>query len=222
MAPFSTVLCMITRESGDVSHSPPPAEHLVPGGSVGVRVGREAVTTGSAGKRPGALTGHACQVGGLPCPRGTPVSHTCGALTPDEWALGAARPIRSGAQLCPMQGTRRSPSRARQLLRTGPLTHLHLGARAAATLRQSGSWGSDGAGWGQGLRLLLLGAHSPLWHTGLGAGPAGLPSALAASPRPAGQLSGCSHGRSLQQPCKGAGRLGVEVWARVTPSAGLP
>ena len=33
---------------------PHPAEHLVLAGSGGVRVGREAVTTGSEGKRPGA------------------------------------------------------------------------------------------------------------------------------------------------------------------------
>lgn len=80
MAPFSTFLCVITRESGDVSHSPPPAEHLVLGGSVGVRVGREAVTTGSAGKRPGA---HAMPVRWGACPAlGAPPSVTLAGLSP--------------------------------------------------------------------------------------------------------------------------------------------
>lgn len=78
---------------------------------------------------------HACQVGGLPCPRGTPVSHTCGALTqPVGTRSCPAHPVRSTA--LPHGGDVEEPEyRARQLLHTGPLTHLHLGARAAVTPR---------------------------------------------------------------------------------------
>ena len=89
---------MITHESGEVIHSPPPArqaratvtahfrphpaEHLVLAGSGGVRVGREVVTTGSEGKRPGGLR-HAWQVGGLTRPAlGAPPSITPAGPSP--------------------------------------------------------------------------------------------------------------------------------------------
>ena len=132
---------------------------------------------------------------------------------PDQRPLGAARPTRSGAQPCPTGGRRgaRNTQADRSLAHPPPAgtcccypkTDGKLGLRRG---RVRACWVpvSRRGTWGQGQDLL---ASQVPWP------PA--PGELRMLTRsPTSQWS-------LQQPCEGAGRLGVEVWAPVPASAGF-
>ena len=110
-----------------------------------------------------------------------------------------AHPVRSTT--LPHGGTRRSLEYTARQVTHSPSTWGHV--PLSPQDRQE-------AGAQTGLGPCLLGACSPPWHTGLGAGPAGLPSALAAGPWAALRMLtwAPTSRRSLQQPCKGRGISG--------------
>lgn len=172
MSRLGTFLCVITHESGEVSHSPPPAA-------------RAAVTAHSVRIQQGIWSWQGrwvCGWGGRPhlegggpdppCP-GAPPSVTPAGPSPRSAATRSclAHPVRS--TVLPHWGTQRSPEyTGRQVARLpSPCGHMLL---LPQDRRETGAR--------TGPRPRLLGARSPSRHMGQGAGPAGLPSALAAGP----------------------------------------